>query len=470
MRAHRHAVAGGMCGACERAERVCLRCGRLTPHAAKLVDGKAVCSGCVGHFNAELKCSICGRMSRRMFSSLLLQQGSESPGHERDGDALGCAAAETPMPICQPCRNKATHATCASCRKHRRVARTDADGKPLCRSCAAPQPTFHACPSCGEQIAGNGSARCMPCVLLASALLRARVLRAGLEREWCRALWDGFVERLTRSPNPVSKASKRLSASLEYFQLIDNAFERREELTGVSLHQVVSSPMHRRHLLAYRFLLDELGTEGAAEARAESSEVRRLHDVLARAKDRAYESLLKAYIDALRASGAADRTVRMYAGVAQAFCERVAVTPQKVWKPGAVVEFLTHTPGAANSLSRFVTHCRTQLAWDVAMPSKASRGDAKATVTRSVDRVRRALDAVGDRPVDELKLLEVIRVISAATGLPMKQLAAAQISGVPANDARVVLGEDAHIGPGHLLHPYALRWQRLIASRIVTCQ
>jgi hypothetical protein len=305
----------------------------------------------------------------------------------------------------------------------------------------------------------------MPCVLRTAALRRARVLCAGLENEWCRELWNGFVDRLTGPASALSRASKRLSASLEYFQAIDAAFKRREELTSTTLHDALPSPMHRRHLLAYRFLLDELGADGAHQAREQSNEERRLVAVIARAKGRGHESLLMGYIDALQTQGVADRTVRLYASVAHAFCERTAASAQRPWKPAAIQEFLMHTPGAANSLSRFVTHCRTTLGWDVAMPPKAAGSMAKARADRSLDRMRRALASVRDREVDELKLLDVVRVISAATGLPMKQLAAAKTALPPVDGGRVVLGEDACIEPGHLLHPYALRWQRLIASR-----
>ena len=99
------------------------------------------------------------------------------------------------------------------------------------------------------------------------------------------------------------------------------------------------------------------------------------------------------------------------------------------------------------------------------MPPKAARGLDKARAARSVERMRRALTSVRDRPVEDLKFLEVVRVISAATGLSMKQLAAANLASAPADDARVLLGDDAQIEPGHPLHPYALQWQRLVALR-----
>lgn len=463
MRRHRLEPPNGLCGSCVRAERVCLRCGRLTPRAARLVDGKAVCSGCVGYFNDEEKCSICSRLTRRTFSSLLIADPHRGASAEDDG-GLEVEPEPEGRPICQPCRNKATHATCSVCRRHRRVD-SERDGRPLCSACAAPVPLTHACPSCGDVVAGDGLGKCMACVQKQAALSRARVLQAGLEQPWCRELWEGYVAVLTTPPSPLVKASARVSAAFPYFQLVDAAFKHREQLTVRALHTAIDSPTHRRHLLAYRFLLGQLGTSDAAPARDKSNEARRLAEVMARASGRPYQPLLQAYVETLQRAAVADKTVRLYAGVAQSFCERAGVTTQKPWRREAVVSFLADTPGAANSLSRFVTHCRTTQSWDVTMPSKADRGAGKAKLERSVDRLRRALNAVRGRPVEELKFLELVRVISAATGLTMTRLASARAADATFDAAAVAIDSDTRIEPGHLLHPYAVRWQRLLELR-----
>lgn len=462
MRRHRLAPPGGLCGGCERAERTCLRCGRLTPRAARLVDGKAVCGSCVSYFNEEQKCSICGRLSQRMLSSLLLEKGRD--GDEQEDDESRAEEQEPLVkPICQSCRNKDTHATCSVCRRHRRVE-GERDGRPLCGACVGPVPLTHACPSCGDVVAGDGLGKCVSCIHKDAASKRAKVLQAGIERPWCRDLWQGFVEKLTTSPSPLTKASARVSAAFPYFQRLDAAFEDGRALTVDSLHAAIDSPTHRSHLLAYRFLLEHLDGE-AAPARDKSNEDRRLAEVMARASGRPYEPLLQGYVEALQCAAVTAKTVRLYAGVAQSFCERAGVTAQRAWQREAVVRFLADTPGAANSLSRFVTHCRKEHSWEVEMPSKADRGAGKAKLERSVDRMRRALAAVRGRPVDELKLLELVRVISAATGLTRKRLESAMPAEAPADDAAVEVDSDTRIEPGHLLHPYALRWQRLVASR-----
>lgn len=313
-------------------------------------------------------------------------------------------------------------------------------------------------------IPGSGAGHCLPCSLLIAAHRRSRVLVAALEQPWCRAMWDAFVEHLLDTEAYLSKASKLLTSAIGYFQMIESAFQERDRLTSVSLHEAIASPVHRQHLIAYRFVLEALGGEGADDARAKANEARRLNAVLARAAGRPYVPLLEAFVKSLRSAGKADRTVRLYAGVAQAFCERAAVTPKRPWSSSAVVEYLKHTPGAAASLSAFVTFCRDQQQWDVSMPSKAARRADQARADRTVDRLRSALAKVRGKPVEDLKLLEVVRVISAATGLPMNRLTSARPE-APTQQAAVTLAEDACIEPGHLLHPYAVRWRTLIAAR-----
>lgn len=377
MRAFHLEMEEATCDACQRADRVCLRCERPTPVAAKIVDGKAVCKSCVRFFSELRKCGRCGGLSRCVrMASPEAPSGSEHPAQYPADENEG-------SPLCQPCRNKATHATCSVCRKYRRVEARDVQSKPLCAACAAPAPVTHACPTCGDRVAGSGQGRCLPCTLKDAAMRRADEARLSLGQDWCRELWDAFVHQLTQTPGQLSKASARITASLQYFKQIDSKFASREDVTGASLHEEIDSPTHRRNLLAYRFLLRKVDAAGAADAREESNEARRLGDVLARASGSTYAEILAGYVKALQAAGMNPKSTRLYAGVAQSFCEHGNVHATRAWAPSAVLDFLMGTPGAANSLSRFVTYCRTVLGWEVAMPSKASREAARAASTRS---------------------------------------------------------------------------------------
>lgn len=257
---------------------------------------------------------------------------------------------------------------------------------------------------------------------------------------------------------------------MPYFQAIELAINDRDKLDSNSLHAAISSPVHRRHLLAYRFLIKTLGEQGAIAAREESNEARRLEAILVRAEGKAYAQLLKDFVDAQRVKGTANRTIRLYAGVAQSFCERADASSDAGWRQGAVLVFLKHTPGAASSLSAFVGFCRRHKGWDVSMPSKQVQRELAGVGQHAEDRLRKALTATLDRPVGDLKLFEVARVIAAATGLSLRNLIGATTVGPEGGDGSIFLAVDAQIVPGHPLHPYAVRWRALLDLRQAMAQ
>lgn len=457
MRAHRH-TATPVCAPCERAVRTCLRCGRLTPLASKLVDGRPVCPSCAVYFRPELSCEKCGRKSRDVFSSLIRQEIS--------GADEGCEQeASKPLRLCRSCHNQNTHATCSVCRRYRPVAAHSLERKPLCRACAGDEPATHHCPGCGELTAGSGDGLCLPCSLKSSATRRAHVLGAGLERAWCREIWDAFATQLIGSSGHLHKASKVLTKSLPYFQAIERACEEQSNLSISALHAEIASPVHRKNLLAYRFILETLGSQGAKEARDHSNEIRRLNAILLRACGTTYAPLLEEFVAELRAKGTADRTVRLYAGVAQTFCERIGASSEAAWGPDAILAFLGHTPGAASSLSAFVGFCRRAKNWEVSMPRKQVRREQVGVGQHAVDRLHKALETTKGRRVEDLKLLEVVRVISAATGLSSRELVGAGIVNNDSAEDDITLSADTKVAPGHPLYPYARQWRLLLKSR-----
>lgn len=451
MRRHRHAPASTPCDACTRATRVCVRCHRLTPRAAKMVSGQAVCASCSFHFAELMACDACERPSRRLFTTLFPSDAEEPPREAR---------------VCQPCKVKPTHATCAGCRRHRRVAGALTDGKSLCESCAKPEPDSHVCPGCGGQAPGGGAARCFACVRRDAATRQARLLGAGLEDVWCRDLWAAFTGELIADDKRLSNVRSIVDASIDYFRLLESKFDSREAITSRALHEAIDSPVHRTYLLAYRFLLNVLGLDAAEEDRVQSNEERRLAQILSRANALPSAGLLAGYVEQLRCSGLPLRTVRLYASVAQKFCERTGAALDRCWPAGAIQTYLVHTPGAANSLYKFVGHCRRTHGWDVSMPPKATLKHGPAAAAKAVDRMRLALGRVAGRPVGDLKLMEVSRVIAAATGLKLQQLVAGKHAPMAVEDLKAIkLADDAVIEPGHPLHPFARRWVDLIALR-----
>lgn len=464
LRRHRHAPETTQCSECERATRVCIRCRRLTPRAAKLVGGRAVCASCAPHFGDAKPCQRCGKKAKGLLTSLLAASDahdSSQPAQLTEGQLTGL--------ICRSCKNKTTHATCSACRRHRKVVGETAEGKPLCAGCAKEEPDSHACPSCGANTPGAGLARCFPCVRREAAGRKARLLGASLGQLWCRELWARFAEWLTDDMSRLDNASSSLDSAIDYFRLIESSFDGREALTGDAMHRKIASPIHRRHLLAYRFVLRTLGLVDAAEDRSSANEERRLERIMAQSSGLACSGLLQAYVTYLQGSGVAQRTVRLYAGVALRFCETARADSTAGWKLGSVERYLQHTPGAASSLSKFITYCRRERGWQVVMPPKQAIRRTGADAKRSVERMRRALAKADGRQVEQLMLMEVSRVIAAATGLTLRELLSASgFHGVASDTQVITLSQDARIEPGHPLHPYATRWAALIEIRRAT--
>lgn len=290
------------------------------------------------------------------------------------------------------------------------------------------------------------------------------LLAAALEQAWCREFWMGFCQDLLKEEGRVGKAPRILDRALTYFELIDQSFDGIESLSVASLHEAIASAQHRRHLLAYRYVLSRVEGGDVGDARQAAAEDRRLEAILARANGKDYEQILVRYVATLQGERLRPNTVRLYAGVAQAFCERAHVSSSRPFGQAAIHAFLQYTPGAANSLSRFATYCRKTLGWDITMPNKAQLGQGSAQAARSVERLRRVLATMGAKPAEELRLIEVARVIAAATGVTMRSLTSARAASVQA-DGSIAVGEAARIEPGHRLYPFARRWQELIETR-----
>lgn len=292
------------------------------------------------------------------------------------------------------------------------------------------------------------------------------MLGASFEQPWCRDLWLAFVSSLSGDPERLTKLSKIIDSSIKYFAQIEGAFSSLQEISGESLHREIESETHRKHLLAYRFLTETHGLKETAEARDSANEDRRLSIILERGASLPSSELLIGYVKSLQAESLAQKTVRLYAGVAQRFCESANADSAQGWPRDAVEQYLQSTPGAANSLSKFVMYCRSEYGWEHSMPSKGAIRNSPGYEKRSVERMRRVLSQVQGKPAQQLKLMEVSRIIAAATGLPLRQLVGAQSVELSEQDPRtIVLAKDALIAPGHPLHPFVARWSALIAMR-----
>lgn len=445
MRIHRHATTPAVCNVCIRSERTCLRCGRFILVAGKLVGSGAVCNSCAPHFREKQLCSSCGRLSSRLSRPLF-------------------AGIQDSM--CDSCRSKLTHATCSICNRYRPIQGQDRTDRPHCSDCAPGEPITHQCPDCGSTVNGGGLGRCIPCINARAIRRDAEMTSARLERDWTRKLWSAFVEDQIDLGVKSPGMRKRIANAAEFFVELEQVFPSQENINGSAFAERIDSKMHRKYLLASRFLVTYLHLEAFDESREIATERRRTEDILARNKSELFHGLLEEFAAQLARERTALRTVRLYLRAAEVFCVNAYATEATPWSESALVAHLKHFPGSANSLSRFVSHCKVRYGWDVQMPEKAKWKDPTQKTKKTLTVVKAALRHTSLGSVHEMPLRAVTRLLSAAMGVPASRLLEPAILERQPNDNNAIfVTEDGLIEPGSPLHPFARRWMDLIRRR-----
>jgi hypothetical protein len=171
---HLHRPIGGkwLCRNCTARSRArpCSRCGTVREAAARDDDGRPLCPYCLTTDPANQEdCIKCGR--RRPVS--VRTPGGPLCPRCRPVPAATCsicgrqAPCETSMatgrPWCRACQQR--WAECISCGKTRPVHGGSLD-RPLCLVCAQPgDPSWHACPECGEEARIRPGRPCQRCAL-----------------------------------------------------------------------------------------------------------------------------------------------------------------------------------------------------------------------------------------------------------------------------------------------------------------
>lgn len=444
MRRHRHAPDDTACKTCVRSKRTCLRCGKFTPVAAKLVGQSAVCGACAVHFREERPCTSCGKPSKRLSRALFTGLQEE---------------------ICDSCRDRLTHATCTACRRYRRVANTE-QGKPICRACLSPQPAVHDCPECGASVAGSGVARCRPCVIQSSVSAEAAMAAAELEGEAARSLWQGFVatQLADRTDNP--KRVKQVAHAVGFFRLLDQAFKKVTDIDTTSMMQKIDGRELRRYLIASTYVIQTLRLDLAQE-RDRATEARRTKAIIDRANAKKGDagSTLRSYAVWLVAQDVAPRTARMYLRAAESFGHHVTLSDPG-WAQEQLIRYLKKSPGNRASLTRFVSYCRKVLGWDVKMVSEAAIATAtgpRSPITRQVEQLRKAIAVASKMEENTMPTKTVARILSLALDLPTAVLLRARNAGdvVVREDGTIEVAADAALKPSDTLYPYARRWAAL---------
>jgi hypothetical protein len=436
MRAHKNAAAPPVCDACERAARVCLRCGKPTPVAGRLVEGGAVCAACAPHYAEPKTCPSCGVARQRL---------SKSEPFE--------------VAVCDHCRNQTTHATCTRCRRYRLVATSDPYEAPLCADCLPGIEATHACPDCGTTVVGGGRGRCRACINRVVVREDAVEAASAMAQPWCETLWTSYVEHRLHEHAESSRLRQNLTKDASFFRLLGDAFAALEDVTPAAMGRRIPSAVLRRHLIASRFVLGERDLGELTEQRSAKAETERSANVIGDAEGQPYQEVLQQYGAWLQGKGTALRTARLYLRSAETYAKAVRLQAGTPWQRETMVAFLRKNPGLGANLGRFTTFCREHLSWDVAMPPKADWTGHRSAERLTQRKLAQAIKEMSSRPSGSWTTKELARVLSLSLGIPAEELVRMRASGtIRRLDGSIAIATDAVVAPRHPLYAYAVRW------------
>jgi len=245
-----------------RPDEACIRCGRKgRPTGLRRPEG-AVCNSCAPWFREPEQCPRCGRMSRRL--ARVLRLGIDEP-------------------VCPSCQ-RADHATCQACGRHRRLFEAE-DGRLLCRRCM--EEGTRLCGRCGNPMPAGQGKRCGECYWKELLEKRIRICQAGLGNGLAEEFW--VFGRWLETRRGAHVAALKISKYLEFFQEIDAIWGH------VPSYRELVARFHaeglRRVRLAVRWMEESGRLEVDEKVREEDSERRRIRE-------------LKEGIDASTAGGA----------------------------------------------------------------------------------------------------------------------------------------------------------------------
>jgi len=272
--------------------RACGACGgTFTGRAGRVVNRTPVCKPCGSRLRPTGECAACrGTMPR--------------PRRKTDTGAL-----------CRRCSQRDSHATCRACRRHRKVAGRDGEGRPLCAGCAAAVPAKHSCPDCQTDVPGSGATPCRACTFKRLVARRVAECAAIVEPAWGRALFEAFGAwpGLARD-NAVT--IRGMDAYARFFADLGAACGGPEEVIQARLLALFGNEGLRRRVVVVRFLSAHLALAWDQATADAAVEARRIEAAMAAHADRAWIADLRAFHAHLAESAVRPRTVRMYLAAA----------------------------------------------------------------------------------------------------------------------------------------------------------
>lgn len=419
----RYSPQAPLCPTCARQGRTCVRCDKPIARAGIRVGQRFACAACAPYFREKKPCSGCGRPSSRL--SRLNGEGE---------------------PLCDRCRQRATHVSCATCRKFRLPSFTSQDGKQYCASCVPGKEVTHTCPQCGHPVAGSGNACCVRCYNRGAVLGRAELNAAAFAQPWARELLREYAKWLCANYPAKPALHKQLERHVPFFARIDATFTSTTQLDGNSMVYRLGSAFLRKYLLASRFVQHRMAAPVDAQKRASAAEDALLTDLQARAERSSAAVLLGAYWSALQEEPIAARTRRAYFSTALRFCESRGSQASQGPPAAVITSFLRATPGARNNLMRFATFARAQRGWEFPMGPRPLVTGLPATVRR----VARLQERIENVTVANAATRDLMALLAVTLGFPSAQALARARFRTSAEHTELQVGSERVIVPDKL--------------------
>lgn len=399
-RMHRRDSSEPLCGACQRARRTCVRCGKSVPVAGKKVgDGAVACPSCAPNFRDKEPCWGCGRPSNS-----LVWAG--------EGDLL--------IRVCQPCRNEATHATCIYCRRHRFVAGTTDAGAVFCAQCGPSGEAWHYCPMCEEVIRGPGNGRCRACINRNLLEREAQLVAVTFAGEWTAKLLNGFLLWLIEDDSHNPQLPRILRSHLPFFSALDERFSDKEQvLPGPLLDHFTVAGM-RRHQLAVRYICEALGLEITDEDKREHVENFRVATILERAlSDQWSDDLFQFNLWLIKADRPV-RTRRLYLSATAGLMRSAGTKSLLELDQRSLERHMAKVPGSRANLSSVLRFARETLGHKLALPSPPRRAVNEPKPVRRLRALLKRIEASGDSAAIE----DLESAVAVALQIPLRAIRA----------------------------------------------
>jgi hypothetical protein len=232
---------------------------------------------------------------------------------------------------------------------------------------------------------------------------------ASLTRKWAASLARNFATWLHAREPDKPNLVKVYRSHHPFFERLDAQFVLQSEATAEAILQFFGTAMLRRHLLASRFLAEELKIVFADQLKSDASERDRIDDKLCQCRKQSWGDTIDRYYKWLSDANLPLRTIRLYLSTAVSFCE-IAKVKNEAWPASVLQQFLQKQPGLRNNLSKFVGYCRKAYGWEVEMPRrppKQASDNDNGKLILEMRKLMRQTARQGIREVD-LKVLEKI--------------------------------------------------------------